>query len=196
MSLSSLQFAFLNTTTIENLNRKVKVWQLAIHIPDATTPPGTALPGSQPLPAFGTITYPLPQPMGTRRDLDTRGSSSDEEKATPLVQRRKFAILTTRPGENPWDLGWAKNFQSVMGRTPFDWFVPLRRSPCANHDSLESRFAVGSVVDRLRREAGLLPPLPEQGSRKTEERSASRWRRLDGNGSSRDHSSSHEKRQS
>ena len=42
-----------------------------------------------------------------------------------------------------------------MGTNFFDWVVPLRYSPCCDHDSGESAFALGSVVQRMREEAGL-----------------------------------------
>ena len=42
-----------------------------------------------------------------------------------------------------------------MGTNIFDWLFPLRYSPCCNHDSGESAFALGPVVQRMREEAGL-----------------------------------------
>ncbi|MCJ1293036.1 palmitoyltransferase pfa5 [Xylographa carneopallida] len=131
MSLSSLQFVLLNTTSVENLSRQTKIWTLAVHI---SRPPTT--PNHVP---FQTITYPLtPLPAGT-----------------PSTPSRSFAILHSKPGENPYDLGYYGNFKSVMGTNFFDWVVPLRYSPCCDHDSGESAFALGSVVQRMREEAGL-----------------------------------------
>ncbi|WBW72613.1 vacuolar membrane palmitoyltransferase Pfa5 [Schizosaccharomyces osmophilus] len=43
--------------------------------------------------------------------------------------------MTTRvhvqsdPGDLPWDLGYSKNWRSVMGDRWYDWFLPFRRSP-------------------------------------------------------------------
>lgn len=65
---------------------------------------------------------------------------------------RTFAILNmVQAGENPWDLGSAlANWESVMGYHVIDWFLPIRRSPCCNHEDSESHFMVGPAVDRVR----------------------------------------------
>ncbi|MCJ1389060.1 palmitoyltransferase pfa5 [Xylographa bjoerkii] len=133
MSLSSLQFVLLNTTSVENLSRQTKIWTLAVHI---SRPPTN--PNHKP---FQTITYPLtPPPPGT-----------------PSTPPKTFAILHSKPGENPYNLGYYGNFKSVMGNNVFDWLVPLRYSPCCDHDSGESAFALGPVVQRMCEEAGLSP---------------------------------------
>ncbi|KAL8650839.1 MAG: hypothetical protein Q9210_003594 [Variospora velana] len=139
MSGSSLQFVFLNTTTIENLSRKTKVWQLAVHIPDI--PPRSAPPHLR------TITFSPPVP-------NAPGPAST---ALP-PELRTFAILHSRPGENPWDLGPYRNFKSVMGDHWYDWLLPIKHSPCARHDWLESEFEMGPVVERMKREAGIVGP--------------------------------------
>ena len=131
MSLSSLQFVLLNTTSVENLSRQTKIWTLAVHI---SRPP--ANPNHTP---FQTITYPLTSPPA----------------GTPSTPPRTFAILHSKPGENPYDLGYYGNFKSVMGTNIFDWLLPLRYSPCCDHDTGESAFALGPVVRRMREEAGL-----------------------------------------
>ncbi|KAG4304107.1 hypothetical protein PORY_002471 [Pneumocystis oryctolagi] len=41
----------------------------------------------------------------------------------------KRANVTTNPGEHPWDLGWKRNWCSVMGRSWWDWLFPIRGSP-------------------------------------------------------------------
>lgn len=67
-----------------------------------------------------------------------------------------FAILQTLPGENPFDLGSPlKNIQQVMGFSLLEWLLPIKQSPCADHSSNESAFALGPVVTRLKKEAGL-----------------------------------------
>lgn len=136
---SSLQFVILNTTTIENLSRRNKVWQLAIYIPRPLASP-----------PFPIISYPLVSP------------SSPSQNPNP--QPRTFAILHSKPGENPWDLGAFANFKSVMGERWYEWFIPLTHSPCCQHDRGESQFALGPVVQRMRVEAGLAPaPSREEG---------------------------------
>ena len=131
MSGSSLQFAFLNTTTIENLTRRSKVWQLACYI--------ARPPSYQNGIGFPSVTYPL------------GGEASTGPKRT-------FSILHSKPGDNPWDLGPFANFKSVMGLHWYDWFFPLRHSPCRDHSGGESQFELGQVVERMRAEAGIAPP--------------------------------------
>jgi palmitoyltransferase len=69
---------------------------------------------------------------------------------------RTFAVVhSLKPGDNPWDLGNAMlNMKTVMGNTVLEWFLPTA-SPCLNHDSTESQFAIGPAVKRLRAEHGL-----------------------------------------
>lgn len=137
MSGSSLQFILLNSTTIENLSRRHKVWFLAIHIPRLSAPVTATTV------RFSTISYPL-----------AVASSS-----VPMQGPTKyFAILHSKPGDNPFDLGFFKNFKSVMGEHWYDWFLPLRHSPCCNHDQKESQFSLGDVVKRMREDAGLSSP--------------------------------------
>ncbi|KAL8998109.1 MAG: hypothetical protein Q9169_002802 [Polycauliona sp. 2 TL-2023] len=119
MSGSSLQFVFLNTTTIENLSRHTKVWQLAVLMPPM--PAQNYNP-----PPYRTITYGQ-DPNNTRT----------------------FAILHSKPGENPWDLGYFRNFKSVMGEHWYDWFLPIKPSPCAKHDRQDCEFETGPVVERM-----------------------------------------------
>ncbi|KAL1860069.1 palmitoyltransferase pfa5 [Paecilomyces lecythidis] len=149
MTLSSLQLAMNNLTTIENIDHRTKVWTLAIHIPrphDISIDPQTQWAAT-----FPTVTYPAQRNAALLRGQDLKPED-----------RRVFAILRTQPGENPWDLGSPlKNLQQVMGYTAADWLLPLKRSPCADHSSLESAFALGPVVQKLKQEAGLAPP-PEQ----------------------------------
>ena len=140
MTGSSLQFATLNTTTIENLSRKTIVWTLALYMPRfPETPPG-----------FRTISYAAKQRK--------QGSDATVDQAAGTV--RTFAILHTKPGENPFDLGPHQNFKSVMGDRWYDWLLPFKYSPCCDHDRYDSQFAMGPVVQRMRREAGI--ELPEE----------------------------------
>ncbi|KAL8901728.1 MAG: hypothetical protein Q9192_000415 [Flavoplaca navasiana] len=128
MTGSSLQFVFLNTTTIENLSRKTKVWQLAVLMPPVPA-------HSYDPPPYRTITY--------GQDPNTS---------------RTFAILHSKPGENPWDLGYLRNFKSVMGEHWYDWILPIKPSPCAKHDRQDCQFEIGPVVERMMREVGLISP--------------------------------------
>ena len=133
MSGSSLQYVFQNTTLIENLSRHSKVWQLAVHIDRP--------PINQTGIGFPSVTYPL----------------GDEPTSAPN-SKRTFVVLHSKPGDNPWDLGWFANFQTVMGVHWWDWLIPLRHSPLRDHSRGESQFELGSVVDRMRADAGLIIP--------------------------------------
>lgn len=152
MTLGSLQLAMHNLTTIENLDHRTKVWTLAIYIPrpqDVGIDPETHWAAT-----FPTVSYPA-----QRNSPQLRAKDSNPE------DRRVFAILRTQPGENPWDLGSPlKNLQQVMGYTVAEWLLPFKQSPCADHSSLESAFALGPVVQRLKQEAGLEPPSDQHDS--------------------------------
>ncbi|KAJ6107835.1 Palmitoyltransferase pfa5 [Penicillium sp. IBT 18751x] len=149
MTLSSIQLAMLNITTIENLSRNSVVWTLAVRVPEHLL--GRLwTPDSPWAPTFRMISYPLEPPEPLTPTQPPRNLSAE---------RHVFAILHTQPGENPFDLGSKlKNLQQVMGYSITDWLLPLKHSPCADHSSPESAFALGPVVTRLKQEAGLVPP--------------------------------------
>lgn len=162
MSASSLQFVLLNTTTIENLSRKTKVWQLAVHMPYPPTPSANR-------PLFRTITYSQPLPGApTAGDPASTGQPSEP---------RTFAILHSKPGENPWDLGSYRNFKSVMGDRWYDWVTPIKRSPCAKHESMDCEFETGPVVERMKREAGIISPAQIESEEEKHRRHRRRRRR-------------------
>ncbi|KAJ6072317.1 hypothetical protein N7467_010402 [Penicillium canescens] len=147
MTLSSVQMALFNVTTIENLNRRSVVWTLAVRVPEHLTNRlwTTDSPWA---PTFRMVSYPPATPSTPGRP-QTDASTGE---------KHVFAILHTLPGENPFDLGSPfKNLQQVMGYSIADWFLPIKQSPCADHSSMESDFALGPVVTRLKQEAGLVP---------------------------------------
>ena len=168
MTISSLQLAMFNLTTIENLNRRSVVWTIAVRVPDHVLNKFNA----QCVPTFRTVAYPLqPVPSGPE--------APHEDPATG--ERHVFAILQTQPGDNPFDLGSAfKNLQQVLGFNVLDWLLPLKQSPCADHSSLESAFALGPVITRIKREAGLESPgeeeIPDPTNRRDRKRGKSRQR--------------------
>ncbi|KAF4312079.1 Palmitoyltransferase pfa5 [Botryosphaeria dothidea] len=112
-----------NLTTVEALNRANATYHLSVLI----TPSWCNRRNDEQYP-FRTTTYP-----GAPGAL--------------------YAILMTRPGDNPWDLGTLKNWKAVMGESVFDWVLPLRYSPCTNHDRQDSEFEFGTVVETVKREA-------------------------------------------
>ncbi|OJD31339.1 palmitoyltransferase pfa5 [Diplodia corticola] len=112
-----------NFTTVEALNRANATYHLSILI----TPSWCNRRNDEQYP-FRTTTYP-----GAPGAL--------------------YAILMTRPGDNPWDVGKLKNLKSVMGESVIDWFLPLKFSPCTNHDRQDSEFEFGPSVENAKREA-------------------------------------------
>ncbi|RMD43439.1 hypothetical protein DV735_g1683, partial [Chaetothyriales sp. CBS 134920] len=141
MCISSLQFAFLNTTTIENLSRRSHVWYLAVYVPEPVVQHYHASGRSD----VRLIVYPRPpaeQQLILQQSNNSKSmsgsSSSPEQKhesldasqrpTTAPQQRppltRTFAILETKPGANPFDIGCWNNFKDVMGHTVLDWSSP------------------------------------------------------------------------
>ncbi|OLN86070.1 Palmitoyltransferase PFA5 [Colletotrichum chlorophyti] len=145
MTATSWRFIFLNITNIDAL-RKSWVHQLAIRVP------GDTRPGNN----YGMITYPLPR--YSQGGHTSSEATVDSETPRDRLATRVFAIVRTEPDENPWDLGWRRNWTSVMGHSLFDWLLPIRESPCANHDSMESDYEMGPVLHALRERYGLRDP--------------------------------------
>ena len=75
-----------------------------------------------------------------------------------------------------------------MGEHWYDWLLPIRYSPCTNHNWGDSQFATGPVVDRMREEAGIAileEMRDEKGHRrKGHRRRHHRHHRRNGNGCS------------
>jgi hypothetical protein len=98
-----------------------------------------------------------------QQSTTTRERLSDRD----LKANRTFAILKMLElGDNPWDLGTRiANWETVMGISVWDWFLPVRRSPCCNHEDTESHFMIGPWVDLLRCKVGFLAPenKPDRG---------------------------------
>lgn len=112
-----------NYTTVEALNRGNATYHLSVLI----TPAWCQRNPNEQYP-FRTITYP-----------GAPGAT--------------YAILLTRPGDNPWDMGPSKNLKSVMGDSIIDWFLPLKFSPCTKHDRQDAEFEMGPVVEWTKKDA-------------------------------------------
>ncbi|KAL9577585.1 MAG: hypothetical protein Q9203_007404, partial [Teloschistes exilis] len=150
----------------------LSIWQaLAIYMPN---PP---LDG-RPLP-FRTVTY------GGQYPLPLDPPNPTPSTPQPGGPMRTFAILHSRPGENIWDLGYFRNFKAVMGEHWYDWIFPIKHSPCGKHDRSDCEFETGPVVERLKREAGILPP-NSTGMEEHPRRHRRRRRRRSGHGSGTD----------
>ncbi|GAP89966.1 putative palmitoyltransferase PFA5 [Rosellinia necatrix] len=166
MSLTSTRYIFLNTTTVDILLFHQRVYQVAVRVPRGTRSD-----------RFGVVVYPLPKPEASSGDNKRRAnglsptshSAGEQSDTLPATSRddlatRTFAILDTKPGENPWDLGPWRNWQSVMGTSLLDWMLPIRHSPCANHESQESLYPMNRILDQLRSRYGLSMGSPSDES--------------------------------
>lgn len=156
MTLTSWRYIFLNVTNIDML-KKAWVYQLAIQVPRGT--PSTD--------KYTTITYPLPEfPPARPAPAQSNGHAAgvmtppdsrqeDAPSARDQMATKTFAVVRTEHDENPWDLGWRRNWEEVMGTTIMDWFVPIRKSPCAQHDVAESEYPMGPLLNTIKRRYGL-----------------------------------------
>lgn len=153
MTTLSIRYIVLNLTNVEDLRQKSTVHQLAIRVP-LDTEPG---------PQYCLISYPLPEPaLGSSNK--TQSSSSGETTATmrDSLAVRKFAVVKTRLGENPWDVGPYGNWVSVMGTNVLDWMLPVRHSPCVAAETNTSFYEMGPLYDELRTRYSL-PRLSDGG---------------------------------
>lgn len=157
MASLSLRFAIINTTNIENLRARDKVYQFAIRIPLSQTPNSEYSTSTN---DYETITFPLADPTleGNRFTYENQDPNQSHSAPQGFADRRevlrpaaehKFAIVKTEVGENPWDTGsYYQNFQTVMGdKGLLDWLLPLRLSPCC---AGRGQYPVGPVVAKLR----------------------------------------------
>lgn len=148
MTMTAVRFVATNTTNIDLL-RKDQTFRLAIRIPQ-NTPPSTK---------YNTITYPLSLPPSEQSSTSTNPILSAGAVSSASLRdaqaKRKFAILTTEAGENPWDLGMWKNCKSVMGSSPLTWLLPIWHSPCCNHDSMKSDYEFGPLIETMKRRSGI-----------------------------------------
>ena len=151
MTLSSLQLAYVNTTSVESLSRHTKVTTLAVYVPNPP-PPGIFRP-------YKTVTYPLPRFQTRQVEIPGETPPATPRHPPPvnsLEPTRTFAILHTLPGVNPWDLGWYGNLKSVLGDHIYDWFLPLKFSPVTDHERYGSEFEFGPAVKKLRQDFGIV----------------------------------------
>ncbi|KAM0350781.1 hypothetical protein HYE67_001010 [Fusarium culmorum] len=168
MTATALRFVFQNITNVD-LFRKNQTFRLAVRVPT----------GTRSTDQFTTITYPLSPPGDDSRAPGTAHSNGVDQSdgagsiatnrmaARDQRAKRTFAILQTQSGENPWHVGYRNNFKSVMGETIFEWFLPLRHSPCTRHDSMVSDYEFGPLVEELKRRYGLAEGDAEKGANET-----------------------------
>jgi palmitoyltransferase len=157
MAVNSLNFAFKNLTTIENLDKKFKIWEFVVRLPDPGDPnyPSSPKPSGHPPRPLRTVAFQVDPPgSGVKGGAPSSTAATDDsgsQEKTPIT--KYYALMHTEQGENPWDVSPVENFKSVMGNYLWDWVLPLRASPCATHDRTDAQFITGAVVERLRKEA-------------------------------------------
>ncbi|CAJ2503519.1 Uu.00g109130.m01.CDS01 [Anthostomella pinea] len=154
MTVTSLRYIILNMTNVDMLGAHSKVYQLAVQVPR----------GTRSSDKFIVVTYPLPKPGQETNGYSSRtptleGAYGKTNGSRPTTRddlaTRTFAILKTEPGENPWHLSTWKNWQTIMGSNPLDWLLPIRKSPCVNHETQESFYPMGNALKDVRVRYGL-----------------------------------------
>ena len=80
------------------------------------------------------------------------GKAEAIEAPEPL--KNSFRLTKTTAGSNPYDMGVVKNFKQVLGRSWYDWLLPIRSSPfCEPHwPQGDERAQLSLVVEYLRQE--------------------------------------------
>lgn len=187
MAYNSLFFVLINSTTVDNLSRRTKIYHFAVLIPSGFVPAQAPIVP----PSILQTTSQYPTPLATTLSNSSRPepwrkvtyplhlSSSEAQSAEP---NRTFAILATPAGSNPYSLSKLENLRTVMGEHWYDWLLPVRHSPCWDNGHDQRRdgqsdtqdqekaaqrghwadhqfmYKTGSVVDDMIRRAGL-PPL-------------------------------------
>lgn len=158
MTLTSWRYIATNMTNIDMLGAKSRVYQLAVRIPRGSQPNERYQTVSYPLPGPGNLTNGQPDnilPNGQTQYDGAAESRNPKASGRDALATRTYAILKTEPGENPWDLGVWHNWQAIMGTNVLDWFIPLGRSPCVNHDSQESYYRMGPIMRDIRARNGI-----------------------------------------
>ncbi|TGO89530.1 hypothetical protein BPOR_0105g00140 [Botrytis porri] len=115
-------------------------------------------------PANGSVQPGLPLSQSTEVGIadnsSTALSSSGDIEAPAIGGLQKPSENTERLSRDQRaDLGSALlNWETVMGEHTLDWFLPMKRSPCCNHENTESHFSIGPSVDRIRASVSFIPP--------------------------------------
>ena len=171
MTSTTTQFILRNTTTIDNLSAATKVYQIAIFDPHTraslSRDSAYASTHERSTPASDRSSSQMPQSNVTVKRL-TFPDSDPALANIGMVSRRTFVIAKTVPGENPWRLEKRiDNFKEVMGERVWDWFLPIKHSPCSTrntriidsegiHIQREGMYKFNSkLMERLKRECGI-----------------------------------------
>ncbi|KAK0612299.1 DHHC palmitoyltransferase-domain-containing protein [Bombardia bombarda] len=149
MTCTAIRYICVNLTNVDYVKSKLGVYQLAIRVPRGTEDGFN----------YGVISYPLSPEPGSSPDLSGQTFTNNEPSSRDHLATRTFAIVKTEVGQNPWDMGYYRNWKSVMGSNAIDWLLPLRKSPCENEETSESFYKMGPLLQTLRTRFDL-PDIP------------------------------------
>jgi palmitoyltransferase len=139
-----LRFGWLvvvNRSTIEEFSLHFPHYCIAIRINESELPRRTEAVGPESPPPFWVMPYPFPSLYG--HNMSSRNGVS------AATDRHLYAIIQPEKGMNIWNLGYYRNIQSIMGQHVWDWFLPLKGSPCLKHDYEASAFELGDEFRQL-----------------------------------------------
>ncbi|KAI5247134.1 zf-DHHC-domain-containing protein [Aureobasidium subglaciale] len=172
MAMTSIGLALKNLTTIDNIGHQRRVMHIAVLVDSTQQRQPRPMSIDQLKPSHGTEDNEEPWQGTITYPLSVLPDASSETTLPPRTSSppRTFAILRTHPGMNPWNLGAFRNFKSIMGDRWYDWFLPLRHSPCCKHDRGDSMYELGPDVDRLKVDAGLSSSRSRGGSSRRKHR--------------------------
>ncbi|KAF2251386.1 zf-DHHC-domain-containing protein [Trematosphaeria pertusa] len=90
---------------------------------------------------------------GTSRSKNSSRASRSPNQQPPTVLKevqrdasRSYVLFQTQPFDHPWDIGTWPNLQSIMGYSIWQWLVPLKMSPCIQHDDIRGEFGWAQKV--------------------------------------------------
>jgi palmitoyltransferase len=141
-----LRFGWLvtvNQSTIEQFSLNFPHYSIAVRINESELPRRTQVVGPETPPPFWVIPYPFPSLYGHNLPSSTMNGATTEQK------KHLYAIIQPEKGLNIWNLGYYRNIQSIMGEHIWDWFLPLKASPCLKHDYEISDFELGHEFREL-----------------------------------------------
>jgi len=148
-------YVLFNLTTVEDLQRGRPSHCFAVRIDSSELPRPTRGEGGdgENRPGFFWVRYPFGEEPAAEQQQYRQGERRNGREANGAGKEMRytyFAILQPRPGANVWDRGWLQNWQSIMGKRPWDWVLPIKRSPCLKHDDV-SDFKLGKDFEELER---------------------------------------------
>ncbi|KAK4950713.1 Palmitoyltransferase pfa5 [Elasticomyces elasticus] len=180
MAATSIQYAAVGWTTIEQAGRNDSIHLAVLLPPELQAALNGSMPDAPPA-AVSNFTSEIDDPahgsyFSNNKNWPLRRASRSEywrgtityplflptdRPPLPAPEMRTFAILETPRGLNVWDLGSAwRNLGSVFGTKLHHWVLPVRHSPCCDHSSAVSFYPMGPQFEDFLEDAGLVQPLP------------------------------------